>query len=72
MGKLTSVKPHLSAYEISGRLKASSGRQRRRLLVIWDALVDPREARHITLHTGRQFPWRIIWFPPVMPRIKDV
>jgi len=52
MGKLTSLKPHLSAYEISEKLKASSGTQRRRWLVIWNALVDSREARQIALHTG--------------------
>ncbi len=52
MGKLTSLKPHLSAYGISEKLKASSGTQRRRCLVIWNALVDFREARQIALHTG--------------------
>lgn len=52
MGKLTSVKPHLSVYEISERLKLTSGREHRRWLVIWNAMVDPREARHIALHTG--------------------
>jgi hypothetical protein len=43
MGKLTSAKNHLSAYEISERLEAGSGRQHRRWLVIWNALIDPRE-----------------------------
>lgn len=52
MGRLTSVKPHLSEYKISEKLKASTGGQHRRWLVIWNALVDPREAKHIALHTG--------------------
>jgi hypothetical protein len=52
MGKLTSVKPHLSVYEISERLKLTSGRERRRWLVIWNDMVDPREARQMALHKG--------------------
>ncbi len=56
MGKLTSVKPHLSEYEISEKLRASTGGQHRRWLVIWNALVDPREAKHIALHTGLSVP----------------
>ena len=52
MGRVTSVKPHLSEYEISERLKLTTGRAHRRWLVIWNAFVDPRTANQIALHTG--------------------
>ena len=52
MGRVTSVKPHLSEYEISERLKGTSGRVHRRWLVVWNALVDPRTAKQIARHTG--------------------
>ena len=52
MGRVTSVKPHLSEYESSERLKGTSGRVHRRWLVVWNALVDPRTARQIARHTG--------------------
>lgn len=42
----------MSSYEISEKPRADSPRQHRRWLVIWNFLVDPREARHIALHTG--------------------
>ncbi len=52
MGRVTSARPYLSEYEISDRLKATTGRANRRWLVIWNALVDPRPARQIARHTG--------------------
>ena len=52
MGRVTSAKPHLSEYEISERLKSTTGRAHRRWLVIWNAFVDPRTARQIARHTG--------------------
>ena len=52
MGGMTSALPHLSEFEVSIRLKQTSGREHRRWLVIWNALVDPRPATEIALHTG--------------------
>jgi transposase len=52
VGRVTSVKPHLSGYEISERLKLTTGRAHRRWLVIMNAFVDPRTANQIALHTG--------------------
>jgi transposase len=52
MGRVTSVKPHLSEYEVSQKLKDSIGRENRRWLVIWNALVDPRPAHQIARHTN--------------------
>jgi transposase len=51
MGRVTSAKPHLSEFEVSVRLKQTTGREHRRWLVIWNALVDPRPAWEIALHT---------------------
>ena len=52
MGRVTSARPYLSEYEISERLKSTTGREHRRWLVIWNAFIDPRDARQIALHTG--------------------
>ncbi len=53
MGRVTSAAPHLSAEEIESRLKETVGtREHRRWLIIWNALVDPREAKEIAKHTG--------------------
>jgi transposase len=52
LGRVTSAKGHLSEYEISDRLKGTVGRENRRWLVIWNALVDPRPAIEIARHTG--------------------
>ncbi len=52
MGRVTSAKPHLSEYEISERIKVTTGRANRRWLVIWNALLDPRPAAQIARHTG--------------------
>ena len=45
--------PHLSKEEIQERIKATVGFWRvQKWLVLWNALVDPRPAREIALHTG--------------------
>jgi transposase len=51
MGGVTSALLHLSEFEVSIRLKQTTGREHRRWLVIWNALVDPRPASEIALHT---------------------
>lgn len=51
MCRVTSAKPHLSEFEVSLRLKETTGREHRRWLVVWNALVDPRPARQIAIHT---------------------
>ena len=50
MGRVTSAKPHLSEFDVSVRLKQTVGREHRRWLVIWNALVAPRRAKEIALH----------------------
>jgi len=53
MGKVTRSIPHLSKEEIQERIKTTGGFWRvQKWLVIWNALVDPRPAREIALHTG--------------------
>ena len=52
MGRVTSARSHLSVYEVSKRLKETTGREHRRWLVVWNALVDPRPALDIAVHTG--------------------
>ncbi|MBM4295806.1 MAG: helix-turn-helix domain-containing protein [Deltaproteobacteria bacterium] len=53
MGKVTKSIPHLSKEEIQERIKSTVGFWRvQKWLVIWNALVDPRPAREIALHTG--------------------
>jgi len=42
---------HLSEFEVSVRLKQTVGREHKRWLIIWNALVDPRPASEIALHT---------------------
>jgi transposase len=51
MGGVTSAAPHLSEFEVSIRLRQTAGREQRRWLVIWNALVDPRPASEIAVHT---------------------
>lgn len=51
MHGVTSVLPHLSEFEVSRRLRQTTGREHRRWLIIWNALVDPRPALEIALHT---------------------
>jgi len=52
MGGVTSALPHLSEYEVSKRLVKTTGREHRRWLIIWNALVDPRPALEIAIHTS--------------------
>ena len=53
MGKVTKSNPYLSKEEIQDKIKATVGFWRvQKWLVIWNALVDPRPAREIALHTG--------------------
>jgi len=52
MGGVTSVEPHLSKFEVSVRLGQTAGREQRRWLIIWNALVDPRPASEIAIHTN--------------------
>jgi hypothetical protein len=53
MGKVTKSIPHLSKEEIQERIKSTVGFWRvQKWLVIWNALVDPRPAAEIALHTG--------------------
>ena len=53
MAKVTKSIPHLSKEEIQDRIKATVGFWRvQKWLVIWNALVDPRPAGEIALHTG--------------------
>jgi transposase len=51
MGGVTSALPHLSEFDVSVRLRATAGREHKRWLIIWNALVDPRPASEIALHT---------------------
>jgi transposase len=51
MGGVTSAARYLSEFEVSIRLRQTAGREHRRWLVIWNALVDPRPAWEIALHT---------------------
>jgi len=51
MGVVTSAARHLSEFEVSLRLRQTAGREHRRWLIIWNALVDPRPASEIAIHT---------------------
>ncbi len=51
MGGVTSALPHLSEFEVSIRLRQTAGREQRRWLVVWNALVAPRPAWEIAIHT---------------------
>jgi transposase len=53
MGKVTQSIPHLSKEEIQAKIKTTVGFWRvQKWLVILNALVDPRPAGEIALHTG--------------------
>jgi transposase len=53
MARITRAAPHLSAEEVKTRLKLDPRPLRRqRWLIIYNALVDPREASDIAKHTG--------------------
>ncbi|MCA1961018.1 MAG: winged helix-turn-helix domain-containing protein [Desulfomonile sp.] len=51
MGGVTSALPHLSEFEVSVRLKQTTGREHKRRPIIRNALADPRPASEIALHT---------------------
>ncbi len=53
MARMTRAAPHLSAEEVKTRLQLDSRPLcRQRWLLIYNALVDPREASEIAKHTG--------------------
>ena len=53
MGAYTKAKAHLSSEEVMEKIKNVRGfRGIQKLLVIWNATVDPRPASEIALHTG--------------------
>ena len=53
MGRITKACPHVSAEELRARIKrAPDAATARKLLVIMNAMVDPRPAEEIALHTG--------------------
>lgn len=53
MGRVSRALPHLSEYELRVRIKgAKNPKTAQKLLVILNALVDPRPAKEIALHTG--------------------
>jgi transposase len=53
MGAHTKAKPHLSSEEVMERIKNTRGfREVQKLLVVWNAIVDPRSASDIARHTG--------------------
>ena len=53
MGNVTKAADHLSEEEILQKIKETVGFWRvQKWLVIWNALVDPRSASEIALHTG--------------------
>lgn len=53
MARITRAAPHLSAEEVKTRLQLDAHPLRRqRWLIIYNALVDPREASDIAKHTG--------------------
>ncbi len=53
MSRITRAVAHLSVDEVSAKLQlAANMTQRRRWLIVYNALVDPRPASSIALHTG--------------------
>ncbi len=53
MARITRAASHLSAEEVKTRLRRDPRPlYRQRWLIIYNALVDPREARDIAIHTG--------------------
>src|SRR5258708_8768791 len=53
MARITRAAPHLSAEELKTRLKLDPRPLcRQRWLIIYNALVEPREATEIAKHTG--------------------
>ena len=57
MSRITRPAPHLSAEAIQAHMETAANRtQRRRWLIVYNALVDPRPASSIALHTGVSVP----------------
>ncbi len=53
MGRITRAAAHLSVDDVNAKLQfAANMTQRRRWLIVYNALVDPRSASSIALHTG--------------------
>jgi transposase len=53
MARVSRVLPHLSISEVQEKIRtAQSFRTQQRWLIIYNALVDPRQATEIALHTG--------------------
>ncbi len=53
MPRVSRVLAHLSVEEVQQKMKtATSFRRQQKWLIVYNALVDPREAAHIALHTG--------------------
>src|SRR5215467_2881813 len=57
MARITRAAPHLSAEEVKTRLQRDPyPLYRQRWLIIYNALVDPREASEIAKHSGTSVP----------------
>ena len=53
MPRVSRVLPHLSVEEVQQKIKnANNFRRQQKWLIVYNALVDPREAAEIALHTG--------------------
>ena len=53
MPRVSRVLPHLSVEEVQQKIKtAINFRRQQKWLIVYNALVDPREAAQIALHTG--------------------
>ena len=53
MSRVSRVLPHLSVEEVKEKLKTVNNfRQQQKWLIVYNALVAPREAAEIALHTG--------------------
>ena len=53
MPRVSQVLPHLSVEEVQQKIKtANNFRRQQKWLIVYNALVDPREAAEIALHTG--------------------
>ncbi len=56
MATITRAEPHLAIEEVKARMNNDPRPWcRRRWMIIYNALVDPREASNIAKHTGVQF-----------------
>ena len=53
MPRVSRVLPHLSVEEVQHKIKtATNFRRQQKWMIVYNALVDPREAAEIALHTG--------------------